>query len=258
MQLPFRSYWRLLGAYLRPQWPVAALLGFLLSGSIGVQLYSPRVLKGIIDGALGGAPAAALTAAALLFLVLALRNQALMVVATYVSNDLGWRATNRLRSDLTLHALRLDLSYHKARSSGEMIERIDGDVTPLANFFAQFVVQVAVRCADGGCAGGAVHGRLAGRAGPHEVFAANQSGGAASCTRHVAMPGWQAARQSSAEFFGFVGERLAGLEDIRGNGAGPYTMRGFHVLMRRRLQAELKAGREWITLLFPSGSSWSA
>ena len=32
--------------------------------------------------------------------------------------------------------------FHKARTPGELIERIDGDVTALANFFSQFVIQV--------------------------------------------------------------------------------------------------------------------
>ena len=32
--------------------------------------------------------------------------------------------------------------FHKGRTPGELIERIDGDVTALANFFSQFVVRV--------------------------------------------------------------------------------------------------------------------
>ena len=34
------------------------------------------------------------------------------------------------------------MDFHNRRTPGEMIERIDGDVTALANFFSQFVIQV--------------------------------------------------------------------------------------------------------------------
>jgi ABC-type multidrug transport system fused ATPase/permease subunit len=54
----------------------------------------------------------------------------------------GWTATNDLRADLALHCLRLDMSFHKKRTPGEMIERIDGDVTALANFFSQIVLKL--------------------------------------------------------------------------------------------------------------------
>ncbi len=37
---------------------------------------------------------------------------------------IGWTATNELRADLTAHCLRLDQSFHKERSPGEMVERI--------------------------------------------------------------------------------------------------------------------------------------
>src|SRR5690606_25456230 len=49
---------------------------------------------------------------------------------------------NALRLDLFRHVLDLDMSFHKERTPGELIERIDGDVTHLSNFFSQFVVQL--------------------------------------------------------------------------------------------------------------------
>ena len=78
----------------------------------------------------------------LVFLGLAILQQVLNVAATWASERVAWTATNSLRADLMRHCLRLDLSFHKARTPGELIERIDGDVTALANFFSQFVVEV--------------------------------------------------------------------------------------------------------------------
>src|SRR4029078_5395255 len=84
----------------------------------------------------------ALFAAAELFIGIELVTQLLSLGATYASEKEAWNTTNDLRADLALHCLRLDMAFHKARTPGELIERIDGDVTALANFFSQLIVQV--------------------------------------------------------------------------------------------------------------------
>ena len=43
---------------------------------------------------------------------------------------------------MTLHVLRLDFGFHGAHTPGELLERIDGDIERLANFFSQFFVQI--------------------------------------------------------------------------------------------------------------------
>ena len=63
-------------------------------------------------------------------------------VSYYLGTDVGWRTTNRLRSDLTRHVLKLDMSFHNDHPPGELIERIDGDVERLANFFSQMSIVV--------------------------------------------------------------------------------------------------------------------
>lgn len=251
MSIPAGRYWQLLRTYLRPLWGQALLLALLLTGTIAVQLYSPRVLQRLIDGARAGDPPGRLTAAALLFLTLAVAAQALSVAATYLSQQVGWLATNALRGDLALHVLGLDLSFHKAHTTGEMIERIDGDVTSLANFFSQFVVLVI---------GNAVLlvgvlvvlYRVDWRAGMALTAFAALSFRLLLRTRGVALPGWQATRQASADYLGYLGERLAGLEDIRANGAERHVLNGFYGMMRGRLKAELKAGRGMAIMLTAS------
>src|SRR4051812_31148701 len=112
--------------YLRPQAPRVVALGVLLLGSIGLQLANPQILRAFIDAITSRRPDAPLTGIALLFVGVALAQQFLSIGATYVGERLAWIATNALRADLTLHCLRLDLSFHKARTPGELIERIDG------------------------------------------------------------------------------------------------------------------------------------
>ncbi|MEZ4608017.1 MAG: hypothetical protein R2865_14825 [Deinococcales bacterium] len=50
--------------------------------------------------------------------VAALGNQILTASATYVASDVGWSATNKVRSDVAEHCLKLDMSFHNARRRG--------------------------------------------------------------------------------------------------------------------------------------------
>src|SRR5690606_38683006 len=123
------SMFSLLRRYLAPQRGLAALMAVLLLSATGLQLFVPQLLRRFIDGALAAALRSELTTLAVLFLVVAVVTQLLNAVATYVAASVGWRATNHLREDLTRHTLDLDMGFHNSRTAGEMIERIDGDVT---------------------------------------------------------------------------------------------------------------------------------
>ena len=241
MNIPFKQYWELLRKYLRPQWKVALLLAVLLLGNIALQLVNPQIIRAFLDAAQAGAATETLLRAALIFLGLAMLQQIVMVSASYVSENVAWTATNALRVDLTHHCLNLDLSFHNARTPGEMIERVDGDINNLANFFSRFVVEFLGN-------GLLLIGVLV------MLWLENWIVGlgltifvALSMTimfkyRNLAVPHWAAERQASAEFYGFLEERLAGTEDIRANGARAYVMRNFHGLIRRMLRTSLKSG----------------
>jgi ABC-type multidrug transport system fused ATPase/permease subunit len=142
LSIPLRQYGRLLARYLRPLWPAVAALTALLLPSTGLQLVNPRLLRYFIDTAQAGGAARALANAALAFVGVAVAQQALEIGATFLSETIGWKATNALRADLAEHCLRLDLAFHSARTPGELIERIDGDITALAGFFSQLVIKV--------------------------------------------------------------------------------------------------------------------
>jgi ABC-type multidrug transport system fused ATPase/permease subunit len=212
----------------------------LVLGGSGLQLTQPQIVRYFIDAAIAGASPRRLIGAALAFLAVTVSYQLVSVATTYVTERVAWTATNALRADLALHCLRLDLSFHKAHTPGEMIERIDGDVAALANFFSLFVVRIGANLV-------LLAGVLAvlfwedWRIGLG--FSASALGTLALLVsmRELALPHWEATRQTSAELFGFLEERLAGTEDIRANGATPYVMQGFHRLMRQRLDRERRA-----------------
>jgi len=221
----------LLGTYLLPQRRRAALMAVLIITAVGLQLLVPQLLRRFIDGALGGAEPSLLTSLAISFLVAAVLTQTLNAFATYLAAAVGWTATNRLREDLTAHTLDLDMSFHNARTSGEMIERIDGDITSLSNFLSQFSVRVF-----GGLL--LLVGILVALWLENALMGAALSGFVVlelvvlSLTRRVGVPASKLEREANAREFGFIEERLQGLEDLRANGAGEYTMHRFEGVMR--------------------------
>lgn len=133
---------KLIVHYLRPQWRKSAFLACFLLGTIALQLVMPQIIRQFIDSLRSETDLNALALMALLYMSVVFLNQLVYAAATYLSEDVGWTATNVMRADLMLHCLSLDLPFHKRHSPGEMIERIDGDITALSNFFSKFVIQI--------------------------------------------------------------------------------------------------------------------
>jgi ABC-type multidrug transport system fused ATPase/permease subunit len=235
MSISLTHHRSLLFTYLRPQLARVAILTALLLSSIALQLLNPQVLRAFLDAAKSGDTMGFLTRVALLYVGVAMVQQGLSLAATYFSERVAWTATNALRADLTLHLLRLDLGFHKERTPGELIERVDGDVTALANFFSQFVVQIVGNLLF-------MLGVLVAlwledwRAGlPLSIFAVIVLG-AMIRLRAIAVPHWTASRQANADLFGFLEERLGGTEDIRSSGAGDYVLSRLYRFTRERLR----------------------
>ena len=112
MNLPIGEYYQLLSKYLRPQWQKVLLLAMLLFSGIGLQLYTPQLVRRFIDAAQSGATVEALTQTGMLFLIVTIIQQIVRTGAAFVTEDVKWRATNWLRNDLSDHCLRLDMSFH--------------------------------------------------------------------------------------------------------------------------------------------------
>ncbi len=226
VNIPLLRYYRLLVDYIAPQRGKAIGLAATLLTSIGLQLVSPQILRRFIDIALEGSGSDPLIHLAVLFLVVGILNQLFSAAATYLGADVGWSSTNALRQDLARHCLQLDMTFHNDRTPGGMIERVDGDVTSLSNFFSQFVIRI------GGSALLAI-GVLA------LLFRENWKVGLSLTAfsavalvtlvryRQIAVPASVAQRESSSRFFGFVEEMLSGLDDIRANAGGRYVMDRF-------------------------------
>src|SRR5688500_4172103 len=242
------GYWALLSRYLRPLRAQPAALSVLLGVSIVLQLVQPQILRAFIDAATSGTTLDYLRNAARLFIGLAIVQQAAAVFATYCSEQVGWSATNALREDLMLHCLRLDLAFHKARTPGELIERIDGDVNALATFFSQLVIQIV--------------GNALLYVGVVIVLARDDWRSALGLVvfgvlciaimtrlRHVSVPYWRRQREASADLFGYIEERLGGTEDVRSSGAESYVLHRLYPRLKRRVEtmviARIMGASQW-------------
>jgi len=252
------AYLQILAQYLSPLAGRAALLGTCLLAATGLQLYIPQIIRTFIDLAAAKGAAQELTRLALTYLGFAVANQFLSAAATYLSADVGWAATNALRADLFSHGLRLDMRFHKDRTPGEMIERIDGDVTSVSNFFSQFVVRVSAALLL--TAGVLV---LLWREDWRVGLALSVFTAAAVKVLHwrrqIAIAPTRDEREANAQLFGFIEERLNGLDDIRANGAGGYVMHRFLMVQREWFAKALRAwwarSTIWLTMgvLFATG-----
>ncbi|MCC6539599.1 MAG: ABC transporter ATP-binding protein, partial [Bryobacterales bacterium] len=252
------AYWDILGKYLAAVRGRVLLLALCLALATGLQLYIPQILRAFIDSAANKATDEQLLHLALTYLVLAIVNQLLGAGATYLSAYVGWSATNALRADLFAHCLHLDLGFHKDRTPGEMIERIDGDVTSVSNFFSQFVVRVsAAVLLTGGVL--VLLWREDWRVGLALTLFTAFAAKLLHWRRAIAVEPTRGEREMNAKLYGFIEERLHGLEDIRANGAGAWVMHRFLLTQREWYAKAVRAwwarGAIWLTMgvLFAAG-----
>jgi ABC-type multidrug transport system fused ATPase/permease subunit len=230
-KVSLRQYAALLSQYLKPQWFRVSLLAIFMFGGIGLNLVNPQILRYFIDTARAGGETRNLLIAGGIFLAIGFSRQIIMLISSYLGQDVGWRATNRMRGDLANHCLNLDMSFHHEHTPGEMVERVDGDTTALSNFFSEFILQVI--------------GSLIFLAGVLVLVAREdwRIGVALTVfviiamwvynlTRTIAVPIYTAEREGYSRLFGFLEERLTGIEDFRTNGGVGYTMDRFYDVNR--------------------------
>lgn len=225
------SYRATLTTYLGPHRSRVTVLIVLLLGSIGLQLVIPLILRTFIDSAIAGSAAIGLATAGIAYLVAGVVNQLLDAFASYLGADIGWSATNRLREELSSHLFSLDMGFHNDTTPGEMIERVDGDVTAISEFISRFLVRLVA-------AGVLLTGVVV-----VCWFEAPMMGLTVTIyvvlvlallirLRKLAVAAAEEERETSASLYGFIEERLAGVDDIRSLGAGRFTMARFVPVMR--------------------------
>jgi ATP-binding cassette, subfamily B, bacterial len=241
VRISFQQYRDLFRTYLAPYKGQVLVLGLLIFGNLGLQLLIPQIMRSFIDSVIGGAALTFLMRLGVLFMAAALVQQAIAITSAYYTQNIGWRATNALREDLTRHTLNLDMRFHKAHPPGEMISRIDSDITTLNDFFSQFLLKLlanfilvvavlVVLYLEDWRIGLVLTGFV--------LIALL----VLTRFRNIAVPHWEAERKAEADFFSFLEERLGGTVDIRANGGRAYTLRQFFARIQVMYQRSIKAG----------------
>ena len=214
----------LFARYLAPQWRSVSALLVLLVTTVAVQITQPRLIASFIDAASAGRPFDTLVGLAVAFIALAVVGQVAGVADVFLAQHVALTATNRLRADLTLHCLRLDLGFHSAHRPGELIQRVEGDVSALDNFLSRFLVAIAGNLL---LLGGVVA----------MVTAVDWRLGVELATVCVAVPAigwryrtvgkqyWQPFLDAQADRAGMLEETLSATEDVRSSGAVAWALR---------------------------------
>lgn len=226
--------------YLRPYvWILLFLFIFIVANTI-INLVNPQMISKFIDTAISNGSTNDLIYIALLFLGLSFVGQAINVLDTYISQSVAWKTTNKLREDLMAHCLNLGPSFHQSKTPGEMIERVDGDVSFLSGFLSSLFVSLLSNFF-----------LLAGII--ISLFSIHILVGASFLVFTVFMfvfikklnkysvPFWIKNREASGSLFGFIEERLYGTEAIKHNRAIGPMINALEKRMTAKLVTERKA-----------------
>lgn len=217
------AHWRALGELLRPHARRYVALAVVLGAASALPLAGPLLLRAVIDGAAEGDDVSRLVGLGVAYLAVAIAAQVAAVAVAWVATTTAWRSTNELRSRLAAHVLSLDHEFHRSHTAGELIQRIDGDVTSVSDLLSRVVVKV----------GGAV--LLV--AGMLVVLLTIDPLLGVALAAYVAVTGavvWrrrdrvvdEAAEEMGAlaRLYGGIEERLTASEDLRANGAGAHAL----------------------------------
>jgi ATP-binding cassette subfamily B protein len=221
-------------AYLRPFWPQLIYLFILLCGSLGLDLINPQIIRIFVDTVSSQGPQPVLFLAAGTFCGVILCGQIVAVIEAYMAENVQQRTTSALRADLLQHCLHLDFPFYQTHMPGELIERIEGDISALGNFFSRFVtsllgnmfllvgILILFYTLDWRLGLSLTSYTVLAFGAMHVIRGRLQVGSA-----------WLAERQASADLQGFLEESISGAEDLRTNGAIAYNISRFCLYSRK-------------------------
>ena len=217
------SRWRALTALMRPDSRRWLGLGFLVASASALSLTGPLVVRRIVDLASVGTTASRLTSLALIYLGLAIATQLILVAVSWFATVTAWHTTNQIRLQLAGHVLGLDHEFHRRHTPGELIQRVDGDVTSVSDFLGRVVPRVvgaAAMVVGMVTVLAIVDWRIAIGALVYVMLSA----ALVVRGRHRAVGESSDEMGTYATLYGGIEERLTASEDLRANGAGAHAM----------------------------------
>lgn len=198
-------------------------LGLLITASSAGALAGPLVVRSIVDRARGGTTTAQIVGLGVVFLVIAIITQILSVIVVRGATTAAWSITNSLRLDITRHVLGLDHEFHRRHTPGELIQRVDGDVTNVSDFLSQVLPRIigAVMLVGGMLVVLAV---LDWRLGAGMVVFLVAAAALVLSMRHRAVEESSDEMGAMGRLYGGIEEKLNAAEDLRANGAEAHAM----------------------------------
>ncbi len=232
------SPWRALIGLVVPHRARLAGMAAVLAVAGALPLAGPLLIGRFIDDAVNGATSTRLLFLAGVYIAIGVTRQLMAVVVAWTAADLAWTVTNELRSELTRHVLSLDLGFHRRTSPGELVSRVDGDVTALSEFIAQFAVK-AIAAAVTLVGIVVVVATQDWRIGVGFAVYLFVAVGVMYSLRNQSVDEAASEQAAMGRLLGEVEERLTGADDLRGNGGGSHAVATFQVASKRLLRAML-------------------
>ena len=224
MSEPAISHWQALGQLIRPQRRAYAGLAVVMGCAASLPVLTPLLVRRIIDTTVAGdATTASITTLAVVFLAMAIASQIATVVVSYYATTIAWKTANGLRTQLAAHVLGLGHGFHRDHSPGELIQRIDGDVTSVSDFLGRVLLKTggAFLLLVGMFMVLTVLDWRIGLAFAIYLFLASRI---AVRQRNKSVNEAVHEMSVKARLYGGIEERLVASEDLRANGAGPHAM----------------------------------
>lgn len=198
-------------------------LGGLVAAGSGLALAGPLVVREVIDRATAGTTVRELQILALVFLSIAVLRQIVEVATARAATITAWRTTNEFRLDMTRHVLGLDHEFHRRHTPGELIQRVDGDITSV-NELCSRVLTRAVGSALLIVGIVTVVTVIDWRIGVGMVAYVGLAVAVLLTLRHRAVDESAQELGALARLYGGIEERLTAAEDLRASGAGSHAM----------------------------------
>jgi len=247
MKIKITEYVSLCVKYMKTQKLKVLLLTFLIASNIGLLIINPQITRYFIDQATQGSVPRNLMIAAIMYIGIAVMQQGLGICTTFLGENIAWKATNDLRIDLIEHCISLDMSFHKAHKPGELLERVDGDVSSLFSLFSGVGLNIInnILLLGGILVVLFLEDWRVGIALSVYAFAAIQ------LLWHVkssTQGKWVEVSKSNAEFYGFIGEQISSTEDIVSCGSREYVMDKFYQMVRKIFPKVRAANLTWATM----------
>ncbi len=242
--------WRLVIGLLGPHRGALAGYGLVLAAATALPLAGSLLLARFVELVVEGASARRLAPFAGGYALLGLVAAAVTVAVTWRTTSLAWRLTDGLRRDLTRHVLEADLAFHRDRTPGELVTRVDADVTAMTQFLSRVVARVLSIILLGMAAVGVlavVEPSLA----PLLALGLILIGVVTWSQRNSAMAATVAERRAEAEVMSVTEQYLAAAEEVAALGAGAH---GVGLMGRASSQLVEAIGRRVRTQMRVQGS----